>query len=103
MRKSASYSPNSEFKENSGFQVKPLVAPYRSQVFDSHRDTRGAARPPVYMVDSEIRNNLNSFNPLSSNQTQNMRGRSNPEIPLISNSVFSLPNVVQENENASQI
>ena len=84
--------------------MKPLVAPYRSQVFDNHRDTRGAARPPVYMVDSEIRNNLNSFNPLSSNQTQNnMRGRSNPEIPLISNSVFSLPNVVQENENPSQI
>ena len=83
--------------------MKPLVAPYRSQVFDNHRDTRGAAKPPVYMVDSEIGNNLNSFNPLSSNQTQNIRGRSNPEFPLINNSVFSLPNVVQENENSSQI
>ena len=91
----------SKEKDNVGFHVKPLEAPYRSQVFDNHRGTRGAVRPPVYMIDSEIRNNApSSANVMSSNQIQNrMQEQNNPEINMannLSNNVFNLPNVVQE-------
>ena len=93
--------------ENLSFQVQPLVAPYRSQVFDHRRDTQEASKPPVYIVDNEIRNNLNSVNALRSNQTQyGIRGcrreQDMPEINPSTNSVFNLPNVVLEDDNALQ-
>ena len=105
---SNSHSSSSTDHENVGFQVQPLVAPYRSQVFDNRRDTQAAAKAPVYIVDNEIRNNLHSFNVMSSNQTQQVtrecrREHDTSEINLTTNSVFNLPNVVQEDENVTQI
>ena len=100
--KSVSNISNSGEHENVGFHVKPLVAPYRSQIFDNLKDTRVAVRPPVYTVDNEIRNSVRSNNVLNSNQAQNNVREENISEILMTNSsnnnVFNLPNVVQENE-----
>ena len=100
-RKSALNISNSGEHENIGFHVKPLVAPYRSQIFDNLKDTRAAVRPPVYTVDNEIRNSVRSTNVLSSNQAQDNIRENISEISMTNisnNNVFSLPNVVQEDE-----
>ena len=80
-RKNASDMSRSKEKDNVGFHVKPLEAPYRSQVFDNHRGPRGAVRPPVYMIDSEIRNNApSSANLMRSNRIQNrLQEQNNPK------------------------
>ena len=100
--KSVSNISNSREHENVGFHVKPLVAPYRSQIFDNLKDTRVAVRPPVYTVDNEIRNSVQSTNILSPNQAQNnIREENISEISMTNtsnNNVFNLPNVVQEDE-----
>ena len=101
-RQSTSNISNSGEPENAGFHVKPLVAPYRSQIFDNVKDTRVGVRPPVYTVGNEIRNNVRSTNVLRSNQAQNnIREENISEISLTNisnNNVFNLPNVVQEDE-----
>ena len=101
-RKSALNISNSGEHENIGFHVKPLVAPYRSQIFDNLKDTRAAVRPPVYTIDNEIRSSVRSTNILSPNQAQNnIREENISEISMTNtsnNNVFNLPNVVQEDE-----
>ena len=81
--------------------MKPLVPPYRSQVFSNPRDAQLLQQPPVYRVDGEVNTNQNSYGLLSLNQVQNqgfpIAGIN--DINQSNVSMFNLPNSVQDDED----
>ena len=82
-------------------QVKPLVPPYRSQVFYNPRNAQLLPEPPVCRVDGEVNTNQNSYALLNLNHVQNQVS----PIPRINDinqsngSMFNLPNSVQDDED----